>query len=91
MNVATLEEPLLDAGRTDAAGRLNGAVRMVAQALGAPCELVWPTETGELARVCSGCASLTAIRGPVRQARCSCAIVTGSCSAGSRPRQTSPG
>jgi sugar diacid utilization regulator/putative methionine-R-sulfoxide reductase with GAF domain len=54
MNVATLEEPLLDAGRTDAAGRLNGAVRMVAQALGAPCELVWPTETGELARVCSG-------------------------------------
>jgi hypothetical protein len=48
VNVATLEDPRLDGGRADGAGQLNGALAIIAQALGAPCELAWLTGTGEL-------------------------------------------
>lgn len=41
MHVAALEEPRLDGGHDDVGGQLGGALRIVARALGGPCELGW--------------------------------------------------
>jgi sugar diacid utilization regulator len=54
VNVATLEKPRLEGGRADAARQLDGSMRIVAQALGAPCELAWLTAAGELALIRTG-------------------------------------
>jgi len=54
VNVATLEDARLDGGRSDAAAQLDGALHMVAQSLGASCELAWLTASGALARIRAG-------------------------------------
>jgi GAF domain-containing protein/sugar diacid utilization regulator len=47
VNAATLEEPRLDGSRDDAAGQLDGTLRIAARALGGACELGWLDAAGE--------------------------------------------